>query len=39
MKSVLEEISLGFDEHMTEETTEVLPKLADVEHLHLQGHL
>ena len=39
MKSVLEEVSLGFDEHMTEETTEVLPELADVEHLHLKGHL
>ena len=39
VKGIFEEISLGFYEHVTEETTEMLPELAYVEHLHLEGHL
>ena len=39
VQGVLEKISLGPDEHMTEKSTEVLPALTDIEHFHLQGHL
>lgn len=35
VQGILKEVSLRSDEHMTEETTEVLSKLTDVEHFHL----
>lgn len=39
VQSVFEEISLRTDEHMPEESTEVLAKLSDVEHFHLEGDI
>ncbi len=39
VQSVFEEVALGSDEHVPEESAEVLPELSNVEHLHFEGHV
>lgn len=39
MKSVLEEVTLGTDEHVPEKATEVLAELGDVKYLHFEGDI
>ena len=39
MQSIFKEVSLWTDEDVTEESTEMLSELSNIEYFHLQGYL